>query len=446
MHRKPLPLETYPLPVFHPSQPLSLLQLAYTYITQLISRPSSHTLGPYIGIFHPETRSVHINDPLHIRALWEMGFFGKGTLSRSEPSWLTREKARKLAQRKGGMSAEEVTLKRREERRIFKLERARVEREAIEAQRAREEKGQTFEDAVAGARETQPVAKLSPNQSLGGQSKHELVEGRVPDAEIVASKDPAPEQQKETAVPSLALQDDPPGFQEKIEEEEPIIEDEEHLQLTLEEAFFLSYGLGILHIRSPAQDGTTPPSALPAPSLTSPTTLPPHFSNAQLLELYRAHSHFPPLPLPSQQTTDQRPLSPDDPFFINYAVYHHFRALGWVIRPGVKFAVDFLLYNRGPVFSHAEFAVMIIPSYVDAFWETDEGMKLRRPETRSDWWWLHCVNRVQSAVRKSLVLVYVEVPAPVEDEGGEVDIGRFFKGFKIREFMIKRWLANRSRD
>ena len=47
---------------------------------------------------------------------------------------------------------------------------------------------------------------------------------------------------------------------------------------------------------------------------------------------------------------------PNNPFIIKYAVYHHFRSLGWVVRGGLKFSVDYLLYKRGPVFSHAEFA------------------------------------------------------------------------------------------
>jgi tRNA-splicing endonuclease subunit Sen2 len=44
----------------------------------------------------------------------------------------------------------------------------------------------------------------------------------------------------------------------------------------------------------------------------------------------------------------------DNPFLVNYAVYHHYRALGWVVKNGIKFCVDLLLYKRGPVFSHAE--------------------------------------------------------------------------------------------
>jgi len=33
---------------------------------------------------------------------------------------------------------------------------------------------------------------------------------------------------------------------------------------------------------------------------------------------------------------------------------HHYRSLGWVVKNGVKFSVDYLLYKRGPVFHHAE--------------------------------------------------------------------------------------------
>ena len=48
------------------------------------------------------------------------------------------------------------------------------------------------------------------------------------------------------------------------------------------------------------------------------------------------------------------PLQFDNPFLINYVVYHHYRSLGWVVKGGMKFCVDYLLYKRGPVFSHAE--------------------------------------------------------------------------------------------
>ena len=142
-------------------------------------------------------------------------------------------------------------------------------------------------------------------------------------------------------------------------------------------------------------------------------------------------------------------MAPDDQFLLNYVTYHHFRSLGWVVRPGVKFAVDYLLYNRGPVFSHAEFAILIIPSYLHRDWNSPGGMSRRRVDEQKDWWWLHCVNRVQSQVKKTLVLCYVDIPSPFEldlEDPSTIDIGQLLKSYKVREFVVRRWLANRSRD
>jgi len=138
----------------------------------------------------------------------------------------------------------------------------------------------------------------------------------------------------------------------------------------------------------------------------------------------------------------------DDPFLLSYVVYHHFRSLGWVIRPGVKFAVDYLLYNRGPVFSHAAFAVIIVPSYDHPYWSETPGRRREVEAKRKskDWWWFHCVNRIQSQVVKTLVLVYVEVPPPVHNDDGIINIGKFLKRYKVREYTFKRWVANRSRE
>jgi tRNA-splicing endonuclease subunit Sen2 len=47
-------------------------------------------------------------------------------------------------------------------------------------------------------------------------------------------------------------------------------------------------------------------------------------------------------------------LRPDNPFLVNYVFFHHYRCLGWVVKNGLKFCVDYLLYKRGPVFHHAE--------------------------------------------------------------------------------------------
>jgi len=129
-------------------------------------------------------------------------------------------------------------------------------------------------------------------------------------------------------------------------------------------------------------------------------------------------------------------------------VYHHFRSLGWVVRDGVKFAVDYLLYQKGPAFNHANFSVIVLPTYTHAHWfETPERARMvEKKQAKNSWHWLHCVNRVQNHVVKTLVLVYVDVPPPLEIGAGEEDIGALLKRYKVREFCVQRWSHNRNRD
>lgn len=196
---------------------------------------------------------------------------------------------------------------------------------------------------------------------------------------------------------------------------DPII-NKEHLQLTPEEAFFLSFGLGVLEVSDPASGRV--------------------LSRQELFSLFRQYSYFPP-----RNGPDEPDLEPDDGFLVHYAVYHHFRSLGWVPRGGIKFGVDWLLYTRGPVFDHAEFGLIVIPSYSDAWWKKQGKQGPRKP-----WSWLHSVVRVLSHVTKSLVLIYVDVPPPHKfEEGLKNGITEAMKLYKIREVMVKRWSSNRNR-
>lgn len=415
IHSRSLPLDVFPLPAFVPHNPISLLRIIYALVSQSIWGPSSRSTV-HKGYFSKETQSVHITDPKSIRAFWEAGFFGKGTLSRSEPRWLDQEKRRR------GLVAletsEEVTRKRRQERRQFKLERARLEREAIEEQLREEGKLKSVETADESATGDEEAPVTAPEIDAADEEIKRL------------------EEEDGSAVP--------PELQ-GLEEEE--LQDQEYLQLTLEEAFFLIYALGTLDVY---RDDV-------------------RLSSSYLLRLFCDHSTY---PVPDQidlyhhqlfrklhaKSTESIPvmtelsnIRSDNSFIMKYVVYHHFRSLGWVVRPGVKFAVDYLLYNRGPVFSHAEFAVMILPSYSHPYWsETDERRSECQKKEKRDWWWLHRVNRVQTQVHKTLVLVYVDVPPPEEDDqdGNYLlrDIGAVLKRYRVREVVLRRWTPNRNRD
>lgn len=124
----------------------------------------------------------------------------------------------------------------------------------------------------------------------------------------------------------------------------------EHMQLQREEAFFLAFCTEALAIYNTnphgEEDGHTLPMAL---------------SDVWMLFLQSrlALPHLPASASVSQQ------VRPDNPFIISYLVYHHYRSLGWVVRNGVKFCTDWVLYKgadgtpnmrggAGPVGGHAE--------------------------------------------------------------------------------------------
>lgn len=104
-----------------------------------------------------------------------------------------------------------------------------------------------------------------------------------------------------------------------------------------------------------------------------------------------------------------------------------------------------LLYMRGPVFDHAEYGVIVLPSYNHPEWKA-----LGREAPRKSWHWFMSVNRVLSKVFKSFSLVYVDIPPPsafTNSDGGDgpADLASVLKCYEIREVMVKRWSGNRNR-
>jgi tRNA-splicing endonuclease subunit Sen2 len=597
LYALPAPLRTFPLPTFVPHNPLSLFHILFVWVSQTINSQPAHFEPLYQGWFSPETRSVHVTDSRSIRGLWEQGFYGKGSLSRSEPQWLELQKTRAGATKtkKKDITAWEVTNIRRAERQEMKWERARIEREAIEQKLAEEaaaaldkaiESNCTSEstitdattieavEALRGSEEPLPVFKsqicapvgplellalanskadleklpssvpcfgenmdrnfierfyaapVDPptllalpnsvqdcppsdpisqdvlgslptppqyeapanghalpsfkpssmpapnNDGAGSRENHGLgilASAKPEEIEIVGGSDtnedtvdesalsthsedtlethgtppngsalvnggpstPRIKRQKSvrfspTVEKTTFIQSEPPSPERAaaattiIEEEPLIIREQEHIQLTLEEAFFLSYALGALDILDPETKKPIP--------------------NQDLFYLFRKTSYFPPLANPS--------MSPDDPFMTDYVVYHHFRSLGWVLRSGIKFSVDYMLYTRGPVFTHAEFGVLILPAYSDPYWSSNPFLQnyVKSKETRT-WAWMNRIHRVITQVKKTLVLVYVDIPKPLEaEEEAKMGIDAQLARYKVREVMMTRFSANRRRD
>ncbi|KZT55825.1 hypothetical protein CALCODRAFT_498158 [Calocera cornea HHB12733] len=378
------------------------------YTLGLLPFPRTKIINPECsGIYDALTRSVWIVGKRDVRVLWERGFFGKGSLSRSEPSWLTR----KVQQLNGGevLTAEEVTARRREQRKQFKVSRAAaIQKAAQEAEAAfsasLESPATTFELPLVNTPHNVPRPTFEPAASKGGTA------GRPPPTEAKADKAANSEEEVEKQ-----LREQP----ELLDEDQ--VENMEHLQLTLQEAFFLAWGLGCLRVldRDSGQYLNLP--ALWSLCLTSSSS-----------------------PVPTLSPTPAECRRPDNPFLIHYVAYHHFRSLGWVVRGGIKFCVDYLLYKRGPVFTHAEFAIVLCPEYDDPSDGSSSPFAFQKePFT---WTWFSTINRVNAQVKKTLVLAYVTIPAMSAVGERELGSPECLRMYSVREVVVRRFVPARMRD
>lgn len=76
-----------------------------------LARP--RILNPHCtGVFDAATRSVWVTESRDAMLLWQRGFFGKGDLSRSEPSWLARQVSAMRAGARGGVCPRRLACRR----------------------------------------------------------------------------------------------------------------------------------------------------------------------------------------------------------------------------------------------------------------------------------------------------------------------------------------------
>lgn len=232
LYGHPLPLLLNPPPSEYPSSWLS-------HVLGLFGQ--SRNVNPKCtGVYDLSTRSVWIVNSKDTFILWQRGFFGKGSLSRSEPSWLPR----RIHQLKGPsnrkstfytfsqyndpheydlyseLTAEEVTARRRELRKQFKSERAQA--------------------LAAAAAEAEAIFAAT-----GQMPSSEAVPAVVSKATFQPKAQPATPTIDSVVPPEAELA---PGEDDVVDDVVPPPDDMEHLQLTLQEAFFLTWTLGCLDI------------------------------------------------------------------------------------------------------------------------------------------------------------------------------------------------------
>ncbi|CAG9788725.1 unnamed protein product [Diatraea saccharalis] len=149
---------------------------------------------------------------------------------------------------------------------------------------------------------------------------------------------------------------------------------QEKLMLTLEEAFFLSYGLGCLQILNNEEKA---------------------LSTDQLWELF--------------MKTEKR--------FINkYVVYHYYRSKGYIVKPGVKFGGDYLIYKEVPSIAHADYIIVI-----------------RNNIQKLDWVSVLCHVRMATTTVKEVLMVEVS-----KSDENLAEIPENLSAYNVREIILSR--------
>lgn len=200
----------------------------------------------------------------------------------------------------------------------------------------------------------------------------------------------------------LVLPDSDTETENYLKEIKPKIESEsfpiqETLHLTFEETFFLLYGLGCLNLID---------------------------FDGNLLDIDSAWHFF---------------CKTDKNFISKYVVYHYFRSKGWVVKPGLKYGGDFLLYKQGPPFYHASYIVIIDILDGDAL-VTDQNKYMRKLTWNS----LLGLERLSETAAKEILFAQVLWPSSVLHTSNlNVDI---LSEFSVRELLWRRWNPKHNKD
>ncbi|XP_033226834.1 tRNA-splicing endonuclease subunit Sen2 isoform X2 [Belonocnema kinseyi] len=165
----------------------------------------------------------------------------------------------------------------------------------------------------------------------------------------------------------------------------------ETLHLTFEETFFLMFGLGCLRVVD---------------------------FQGKVLSIKEAWEHF----------------CREDPFFVQkYVIYHYFRSKGWVVKPGLKYGGDFLLYKQGPPFYHASYIVII--DVVDAVnLRRIEAKTMRKMQFKN----LIGMERLSEAAAKEILLAQVLWPDSIPRNNYTSAIVNLSQ-FTVNELLWRRW-------
>ncbi|XP_029358326.1 tRNA-splicing endonuclease subunit Sen2 [Echeneis naucrates] len=375
---------------------------------------------------------VVVCHPDHIQKIHNQGYFGKGVLSRARPDhsisnkWeqheslflpvISQSRYKELLRWAGAALSSQGLDDDAVSQTLHRLSQP-VEMEEVKREVEGEENGQGGnrgqeeglgpEDIVSSHKrpkrcsEVEPEAKRSCRPDLedlthdhSSDQDSDSDPDPDPDPDLVSdpSSDSDPEMETLVPGPGYVLVDSEVGEGVREVRRTPFSL-LEYLQLSLEEAFFLVYGLGCLSVYLDKEP-------------------------LSVIQLWRTFQTMHPN------------------FVSSYAAYHHFRSRGWVPKggSGAKYGVDLMLYRKGPAFYHASYSVVI--ERVD---ETFRGSALRPFTWRS----LAALSRITANVSKELMMCYVIYPVDLSQS--ELDSPECLSRLKVQEMIVSRWVSSKER-
>ncbi|XP_030751907.1 tRNA-splicing endonuclease subunit Sen2 isoform X1 [Sitophilus oryzae] len=113
-------------------------------------------------------------------------------------------------------------------------------------------------------------------------------------------------------------------------------------------------------------------------------------------------------------------------FIRNYLVYYYYRSKNWVVKPGIKFGGDFLLYKQGPSYYHASYIILL------------ESIDKTEADRNFDSVSLLGLNRLCESTAKELIICRVKLPKEVTYNNLE--------NIDIQEILVQRWIPSEKHD
>ncbi|KAF9586308.1 tRNA splicing endonuclease subunit sen2, partial [Lunasporangiospora selenospora] len=363
----------------------------------------SDSASPQLGLieveFHPEGESVWVKGQKDMMILFQQGFFGKGTLSRSEATWKQR-----TSENTQDTSLEGVTRQRRIERNILKETKAQQQQQQQQSSQSLDSSATSTpiiqsQASAPVVSSTPMIPSLTPNASNSVPSS--LSESTEISHLVNYTKSQSGDLQQEDV-------------------------DYEHLQLSLEEAFFLVFAIDVIAIKD-IETAVDPKKKKSQFMSIQDCWI--RFSESVISKARQKYIINNTQPEPRRHLCDpldpsiqpSTEISPNNPFIVRYVAYHYFRSQGWVVKDGLKFGSDFMLYKRGMVFGHSRYSVRVVTDVDErdnALVHPNAGYQNFFSPTPGilathgvlSWHWLLGLNRVIAQVQKTVILCHVVLP------------------------------------